>query len=125
MTKRNDELSVGRRAFLKKATLAGAGALAAPLTATGPAKAQNAAPSIPAPSIPPAPDREAERGTPADVQAITQSSSGADFMLDVMRGLGIEHAAAFVGSSFRGLHESIINYGMLTDPELDFLSCMH
>ena len=125
MAKRGDEGMVGRRAFLKGATLAGAGALASPLTAPGKAEAQDVAPPARATSIPAAPDREAERGTPADVQAITQSSSGADFMLDVMRGLGIEHAAAFVGSSFRGLHESIINYGMLTDPELDFLSCMH
>ncbi len=125
MAKRGDKGLVGRRAFLKGATLAGAGALAVPLTAPGKAEAQAVAPSARAPSIPAAPDREAERGRPADVQPITQSSSGADFMLDVMRGLGIEHAAAFVVSSFRGLHESIINYGMLTDPQLDFLSCMH
>src|ERR1700760_3456323 len=91
MAKRDDEGMVGRRAFLKKATLAGAGALAAPLTAPVTAKAQSATPPAHAPSIPPTPDREAERGMPADAQPITQSSSGADFMLDVMRGLGIEH----------------------------------
>ena len=105
MAKRNDELSVGRRGFLKKATLAGAGALAAPLAAPIAARAQASVPAAHAPSIPPAPNREAERGMPADVQPITQSTSGADFMIDVMRGLSIEHAAAFVGSSFRGLHE--------------------
>ncbi len=125
MAKRNDELSVGRRFFLKRATLAGAGALTAPLAAPIAARAQTGAPAAHVPSIPPAPNREAERGMPADVQPVTQSTSGADFMIDVMRGLGIEHAAAFVGSSFRGLHESIINYGMLTEPHLDFLSCMH
>ena len=122
MAKRDDEGMVGRRAFLRKATLAGAGALAAPLAAPIPAAAQARPPG---PSIPAAPNREAERGISVDSQPTTQSSSGADFMLDVMRGLGIEHAAAFVGSSFRGLHESIINYGMLTQPQLDFLSCMH
>jgi thiamine pyrophosphate-dependent acetolactate synthase large subunit-like protein len=114
--------ALGRRGFLKGAGLA-AGALAAPL-APQPASAQNAAPP-PAPSIPPTPNLEAERGRPSDSEPDTQSSCGADFMLDAMRGLGIEHAAAFVGSSFRGLHESIINYGMLTEPKLDFLSCMH
>ncbi|MGZ5920240.1 MAG: twin-arginine translocation signal domain-containing protein, partial [Rhizomicrobium sp.] len=82
MAKRDNEGLVGRRAFLKGATLAGAGALAAPLTAPGKAEAQDVAPPARAPSIPAAPDREAERGTPADVQAITQSSSGADFILD-------------------------------------------
>ncbi len=124
MAKRDDERMVGRRAFLKRATLAGAGALTAPLAAPIAAKAQDTAPAR-APSIPVTPNREAERGTPPDIQETTQSSCGADFMVDVMRGLGIEHTAAFVGSSFRGLHESIINYGMLTDPEIDFLSCMH
>jgi acetolactate synthase-1/2/3 large subunit len=122
MAKRNDDSTVGRRDFLKGATLAGAGALAAPLGAPA-AQAQTAPPQ--ASSIPPVPNREAERGTPPDLQEATQSSCGADFMVDVMRGLGIEHSAAFVGSSFRGLHESIINYGMLTDPQIDFLSCMH
>ena len=125
MAKRSDEPSVGRRGFLKKATLAGAGALTAPFAGPIAARAQANAPAAHAPSIPPTPNREAERGMPADVQATTQSTSGADFMIDVMRGLGIEHAAAFVGSSFRGLHESIINYGMLTEPQIDFLSCMH
>ncbi len=119
MAKKKDKLTVGRRGFLKAATLAGAGALATPLTAT----AQGAAP--PASSIPPAPNRQAERGTPSDVIGSTQSSSGGDFMVDTMRGLGIEHVAAFVGSSFRGIHESLINYGMLTEPSIDFLSCMH
>jgi len=118
---RKADTFLGRRRFLK-AGLA-AGALAVPLP-QGEANAQSAA-APHAPSIPPAPNLEAERARPSDIQPDTQSSSGADFMLDVMRGLGIEHAAAFVGSSFRGLHESIINYGMLTDPRLDFLSCMH
>jgi acetolactate synthase-1/2/3 large subunit len=120
-TGRDGAPSVARRNFLKGATLAGAGALAAPLVA----QAQPAAPPPVAPSIPAAPNRQAERGTPRDHVGETQSSSGADFMVDVMRGLGIEHVAAFVGSSFRGLHESLINYGMLSEPKLDFLACMH
>src|SRR6185437_3672379 len=125
-TGRDETPSVARRNFLKGATLAGAGAgaLAVPLVTPAPAEAQPAAPP-PAPSIPAAPNRQAERGTPPDHIGETQSSSGADFMVDVMRGLGIEHVAAFVGSSFRGLHESLINYGMLSEPQLDFLACMH
>ncbi len=122
MTRKKTDTSLGRRRFLKGAGLA-AGALGLLLNPNI-ADAQNAAEPR-APSIPPAPNLEAERGRPSDVVPDTQSSCGADFMLDVMRGLGIEHAAAFVGSSFRGLHESVINYGMLTEPNLDFLSCMH
>src|SRR6185312_10243620 len=125
-TGRDETPSVARRNFLKGATLAGAGALAAPLAAPLPAEAQPAAPPPPAaPSIPAAPNRQAERGTPPDHVGETQSSSGGDFMVDIMRGLDIEHVAAFCGSSFRGLHESLINYGMLTEPQLDFLACMH
>jgi acetolactate synthase I/II/III large subunit len=125
MAKRNDGPTVGRRNFLKGATLAGASALAAPLATPSTSAAQTTPMPAAASSIPPTPNREAERGTPSDIQPITQLSSGADFMVDVMRGLGIEHAAAFVGSSFRGIHESLINYGMLTEPPIDFLSCMH
>jgi len=126
MARKTDTLlersGLGRRGFLKGAGLAPAAlgaALAAPLA---PAKAQ--APAR-APSIPPTPNVEAERGRPADAEPLTQTSCGADFMLEVMRGLDIEHAAAFVGSSFRGLHESIINVGMVSEPRLDFISCMH
>jgi acetolactate synthase-1/2/3 large subunit len=46
-------------------------------------------------------------------------------MVDVMRNLGIEYVAAIPGNTFKGLHESVINYGMLTDPNLSLISCMH
>jgi acetolactate synthase I/II/III large subunit len=116
-----DGIKVGRRNFLKGATLAGAGALTAPLAAS----AQDKPVPARAPSIPPVPNQQAERGSPPDIEPLTQTSSGGDFMVDVMRGLGIEHAAAFVGSSFRGIHESLINYGMLSEPMIDYLACMH
>src|SRR5712692_2456625 len=48
---------------------------------------------------------------------------GADFMVDVIKSLGIEYCAANPGTSFRGLHESVINYGNNKDPE--FLTCLH
>ncbi len=114
-----DRIKVGRRNFLKGATLAGAGALTAPLAAS----AQDKTTPPRAPSIPPVPNQEAERGAPPDIEPLTQTSSGGDFMVDVMRGLGIEHAAAFVGSSFRGIHESLINYGMLSDAMSQYLAC--
>ena len=44
-------------------------------------------------------------------------------MLDVIKSLGFEYVAANPGSSFRGLHESIINYGGNKSPEL--LTCCH
>jgi thiamine pyrophosphate-dependent acetolactate synthase large subunit-like protein len=48
---------------------------------------------------------------------------GADFMMDVIKSLGIEYCATNPGTSFRGLHESMINYGGNKDPEL--LTCLH
>src|SRR5262245_59883592 len=44
-------------------------------------------------------------------------------MVDVIKSLGIEYVAANPGSSFEGLHESIINYGGNRTPEL--LTCCH
>jgi thiamine pyrophosphate-dependent acetolactate synthase large subunit-like protein len=44
-------------------------------------------------------------------------------VVDVIKALGIEYVAANPGSSFEGLHESIINYGRNEKPEL--LTCCH
>ena len=44
-------------------------------------------------------------------------------MVDVLKSLGFEYVAANPGSSFRGLHESLINYGGNRNPEL--LTCCH
>jgi thiamine pyrophosphate-dependent acetolactate synthase large subunit-like protein len=48
---------------------------------------------------------------------------GADFMVDVLKALDLEFVAANPGSTFRGLHESIVNYGGNRTPEL--LTCCH
>jgi thiamine pyrophosphate-dependent acetolactate synthase large subunit-like protein len=44
-------------------------------------------------------------------------------MVDVIKSLGFEYVAANPGSSFRALHESLINYGGNKAPEL--LTCCH
>jgi thiamine pyrophosphate-dependent acetolactate synthase large subunit-like protein len=56
-------------------------------------------------------------------EATGNEKPGSDFMVDVIKSLGIEYCAANPGSSFRGLHESIVNYGGNKDPEL--LTCCH
>src|SRR5207245_9432146 len=53
-----------------------------------------------------------------DVDVLTADHPGSDFMVDVIKSLGIEYIAANPGSSFRALHESIINYGGNKNPEL-------
>ena len=82
------------------------------------------APQAPAPVAPAQPlSRAAETGTPADVEVLTTDRPGSDFMVDVIKSLGLEYVCANPGSSFRGLHESIVNYGGNTKPEL--ITCMH
>lgn len=46
-------------------------------------------------------------------------------MVDVLRHVGIQYVAAIPGNTFKGLHESVINYGMTTAPRLELISCMH
>ena len=44
-------------------------------------------------------------------------------MVDVIKALGFEYVFANPGSSFRGLHESVVNYGGNKSPE--FITCCH
>ena len=44
-------------------------------------------------------------------------------MVDVIKSLGIDYIFSNPGSSFLGLHESIVNYGGNKAPE--FITCMH
>jgi acetolactate synthase-1/2/3 large subunit len=62
-------------------------------------------------------------GTGVTVEVTGNERPGSDFMVDVIKSLGIEYCAANPGSSFRGLHESIINYGGNKNPEL--ITCLH
>src|SRR5437764_7779628 len=112
--------SVGRRGFLKGAAAAGAAALANEKSAM----AQQAetprrgAPVLSASAL------ENETGSvPAAVEVLTADRPGSDFMVDVLKNLGFEYICANPGSSFRGLHESIINYGGNKSPEL--ITCCH
>jgi acetolactate synthase I/II/III large subunit len=116
---REGQPSLDRRGFLKSATLAGTGALAQTVAATE-------IPATPSPQHHTVQivSRESEQGAPAQ-DGSTQTSCGSDFMIDVMRNLGIEYVAAIPGNTFKGLHESVINYGMTTAPSLELISCMH
>ncbi|MBZ5644277.1 MAG: twin-arginine translocation signal domain-containing protein [Acidobacteriia bacterium] len=108
--------SVDRRSFLKGAA-AGAAALA-----TGPA-AIEAQPAEPRRAVPPAMSAEAETATPSLADVMTAERTGSDYMVDVIKSLGFEYVCANPGSSFRAIHESIINYGGNNSPE--FITCCH
>ena len=107
-----------RRRFLKGAAVGAASAL----VATGPAKAQqNAAPEARL-ARPTEADGEADFSPPdRGGQFIEQPAS--DYMVDVLKNLDLEYVAVNPGSSFEGLHESIINYGQNTRPEM--LTVLH
>ena len=51
------------------------------------------------------------------------SSWGSDFMVDVIKSLGIDYVFSNPAASFLGLHESIVTYGANRAPE--FITCMH
>ena len=92
--------SVGRRGFLKGAAAGAAGFVAAPLAAA-----------------------QQEQRPDSSAEVTGNEKPGSDFMVDVIKTLGIEYCAANPGSSFRGLQESLINYGGNKSPE--WLTCTH
>ncbi|HXQ26250.1 MAG TPA: thiamine pyrophosphate-dependent enzyme [Candidatus Acidoferrales bacterium] len=108
--------SVNRRDFLKAAATgtAAAAALAAAPAAAAAAPARNAAPP---------PLLKLADAAPANVEVLTVDRPGSDFMVDVLKSLDFEYLCANPGNSFRGLHESLINYGGNQRPE--FITCCH
>ncbi len=118
----NKKRNVPRRDFFKSAA-AGAAAIAA----TGPAETAEAASPAPArPAVLPPTVAQAQAelgGSGAQVGAGPGRGFASDFMVDVLRSLDIDYAAINPGSSFEGIHESMINHGGNTRPEI--ITCLH
>jgi acetolactate synthase I/II/III large subunit len=119
MSQKNAKSGVGRRKFLKSAAVVGGTATASLIgNRTGAAQsAQQTQRGGPAPIMRPDSD------PPPEERILTVQRPGSDFMLDVLKAIGFEYVAANPGSAFRGLHESIVNYGGNKAPEL--LTCCH
>jgi len=113
MSNRKSNSSLSRRGLLKGATLAGAAVVGTPLTGRAQDAPRPAGPTTPAPN-------PAMEGGHSPDRPIIQSTSGSDYMADVIKSLGIEHVACNPGTSFRGLHESLINY-----LKIDWHTCTH
>jgi len=116
------ENPLGRRRFLKGAAASAAALVAksAPISA----QPQEAGTSRTSPTAPPNAQLAADTEPPPRRAASRiVERPGSDFMVDVIKSLGFEYVAANPGSSFEGLHESIINYGDNKLPEL--LTCCH
>jgi thiamine pyrophosphate-dependent acetolactate synthase large subunit-like protein len=113
---------LNRRKFL--AGVAVAGAAVSPLPSDAAAVVATPTPAEPRPSAvrPTAQIAAAETGTPqAAVQ--TEGTPNSDFMVDVIKSLDIDYVPCNPAQSFRGLHESLIDYGGNKKPE--FLTCTH
>jgi len=115
MSRARDLPTVGRRNFLKGATLVGAAGLASQVSQAQPTAAPLAhgapRPNLAAETMPPLPD------------PVTQTTGGSDFMVDVLKTLDLDYCAISPASMFRGVHEAIVNYGKNVKPEL--LTCTH
>jgi acetolactate synthase I/II/III large subunit len=109
-----------RRQFLAGAVAAGP--VIGLAAATSRAVAADTAPARAA--VPAKPQTAGDTKPPAEPQKlVTSNKVGSDFMVDCLKTLSIDYVASCPGSTFRGLQESIINYGMNSKPE--FITCMH
>ena len=116
MSKRTPDIK--RRQFLAGAVAAGPviglATASKALAAETPAKA----------AVPAKPQTAGDTKPPQEVQKIVTSNKvGGDFMVDCLRSLNVDYVASTPGSTFRGLQESIINYGMNSKPE--FITTIH
>lgn len=60
---------------------------------------------------------------PADAADTADPAFASDLVVDLLRQLGVRYLPLNPGSSFRGLHDSVVNHGGNHDPQL--LLCLH
>ncbi|SKB76176.1 thiamine pyrophosphate-binding protein [Sphingopyxis flava] len=127
----------GRRNFLKTMSAGGLAAVAASGKARaaasggGTSKVASSVPPIPAAALETAPlePSESVQTAPSDAalsaSARAQPLYGSDYMADCLQHLGLTVIPQVPGSTFTGLHESIVNRGMLREKPLDLLTVTH
>jgi len=118
-----------RRDFLKGVTLA----TAASATALTGCATEDKPPKVDTPVSPPSNEQRADETgesiidepeySPEEEEEYFVKNPVSDYMVDVIKSVGIEYIAINAGSSFRGLQESLVNYGGNTQPEI--LTCLH
>src|SRR5215510_13109901 len=114
--------NVGRRQFLTGLAAAGAATAMTPAAVRGADEVAQNAPRAPSALPPSAKTAEAETENPRELARV-KGIPGSDFMIDVIKTLDIRYCPSNCASSYRALHESMINYGENKTPE--FLTCMH
>src|SRR6266581_8748990 len=120
MARKNSRPEVSRRKFLAGVAVAGASATAAKAATPGTTAAD--VKRLPAAVEPMAHQVATETAIPKEMPHLA-GKPNSDFMVDVIKSLKIDYVYSNPASSFRGLHESLINYGKNTLPE--FITCMH
>ena len=115
MARRKDK-AVDRRTFLRSAAVGAAAAAVSPAIARAAREPTRG-------SGPPPMSQDAEVNPPPQLDVLTEDRSGSDFMVDVLKSLDLDYICSNPGSSIRGLHESVINYGGNRKPE--FITCLH
>ncbi len=121
------KISVGRRGFLKGAATGAAALVTTPIVEAQREPRQNGTPaepgSAPAPSESQIARDSGNVRPPATARAITRP--GSDLMVQTVKELGVEYAAANPGSSFEGLQESFINYGNPPNHMPEWITALH
>jgi acetolactate synthase I/II/III large subunit len=114
---------VNRRKFMAGVALTGAATAVSPQNAAQAATATSPL-AAPAPSAlrPHSRMAAAETGSPKELAKAT-GPDGSDFMVDVIKTLDIAYVCSNPASSFRAIHESLIDYGGNKKPE--FITCTH
>jgi thiamine pyrophosphate-dependent acetolactate synthase large subunit-like protein len=120
MARKNSHPDVSRRKFLAGVAVTGAaaGAATSGKGAMPPVQAER----LPSAVRPTARQVAAEAGVVKEMKPVA-GRANSDFMVDVLKSLDFDYVYSNPASSFRGLHESLINYGKNTKPE--FITCMH
>ena len=118
---KSSQTKVDRRKFLAGVAVAGATAASLKSAEAAPTTADGG--RLPAALPPSAHEIAIETGAVHDAGGRTGGRPSSDFMVDVIKSFKIDYVYSNPASSFRGLHESLINYGKNTLPE--FITCMH
>ena len=124
MARKDTALGMDRRRFLAGVAITGTVSSAALPSSEAATAATVAGETIHRPSalLPHAKLVAAETNTPRQTN-YAKGRPGSDFMVDVIKTIDVKYMPCNPASSFRGLHESLIDYGGNKQPEL--LTCMH
>jgi thiamine pyrophosphate-dependent acetolactate synthase large subunit-like protein len=123
MARKDPRPDVNRRKFLAGVAVAGAAVTAPQSAAKAASTTSDANVRVPSAIRPTARMAAVEAGDSKESHAKIPGRPGSDFMVDVIKSLKIEYVYSNPASSFRALHESLINYGKNSMPE--FITCTH